>query len=859
MTTKATTTHSQQHTPMMRQYLAIKAQYPDMLVFYRMGDFYELFFDDAKKAAQLLNLTLTARGKSNDQPIAMAGVPFHAADNYLAKLVKLGESIAICEQVGDVATSKGPVERAVTRIITPGTISDDALLDANQDVILMAIYETQHSYAAATLDITNGEFLMDEYACLNTLKAEIERLRPQEILLREQSCLADALDDQLALQYRPEWDFERNSAQQQLCQQFQTKDLQGFGVLHQPNGLCAAGALLQYIKYTQRQTLPHIQRLRLASHQHSVMLDANTRKHLELVSNNQGGDSNTLLAVLDHTVTAMGKRQLRRCLQQPLRDQEILKQRHAAIENLISAQQYVGLQTALKPIADCERILTRVALRSARPRDVIGLRQSLQALPEIKAIVQPMQQTLLHQLFEQLGQHSKLQHLLETAIIDNPPTVIRDGGVIAPGFDDELDQLRALSNDQTDFLMQLEQDEKARTQLSSLKVGYNRVHGFFIEISRAQSDKAPINYQRRQTLKNTERFITPELKAHEDKVLSSQSRALAREKQLYDTLLDDIAIHLEKLQRMASALSMLDLLSNFAERAISLQLSKPTFVDTPCVHIEAGRHSVIEAISDNPFVPNDTDLNSDRRMLMITGPNMGGKSTFMRQTALITLLAYTGCFVPATQAILGPIDRIFTRIGAADDVASGRSTFMVEMTETANILHNATKYSLVLMDEIGRGTSTFDGLSLAFATARYLAEQIQAMTLFATHYFELTQLAEQHETVHNVHLDATEHNDQVVFLHRVKAGPASQSYGLQVAKLAGMPQAVIEEAKHQLQQLEQQSLNQVSLSAQPKLQKELFAPQAHPVIEQLQQLQPDELTPKQAHEWLYRLTQQSHD
>ena len=407
--------------------------------------------------------------------------------------------------------------------------------------------------------------------------------------------------------------------------------------------------------------------------------------------------------------------------------------------------------------------------------------------------------------------------------------------------------------------MQLEQDEKVRTQLSSLKVGYNRVHGFFIEISRAQSDKAPINYQRRQTLKNTERFITPELKAHEDKVLSSQSRALAREKQLYDTLLDDIAIHLEKLQRMASALSMLDLLSNFAERAISLQLSKPTFVDTPCVHIEAGRHSVIEAISDNPFVPNDTDLNCDRRMLMITGPNMGGKSTFMRQTALITLLAYTGCFVPATQAILGPIDRIFTRIGAADDVASGRSTFMVEMTETANILHNATKHSLVLMDEIGRGTSTFDGLSLAFATARYLAEQIEAMTLFATHYFELTQLAEQHETVHNVHLDATEHNDQVVFLHRVKAGPASQSYGLQVAKLAGIPQAVIEEAKHQLQQLEQQSLNQVSLSAQPKPQKELFAPQAHPVIEQLQQLQPDELTPKQAHEWLYRLTQQSHD
>ncbi len=853
MTTDTSIAFSQ-HTPMMRQYLTIKSQYPDLLVFYRMGDFYELFFDDAKKAAELLNLTLTARGKSNDQPIPMAGVPFHAADNYLAKLVKLGESIAICEQVGDVAASKGPVERAVTRIITPGTISDEVLLDASQDSILLAIFEADHTFAIATLDITNGEFLMDTCSCLNTLLAEIERIHPKEILLRETSTLADNLDNQFAIQYRPEWDFDGTSGQQQLCQQFQTKDLQGFGILHQPQGLCAAGALLQYIKYTQRQALPHIQRLRLASHHDTIMIDATTRKNLELVTNSQGGETNTLLSVIDHTKTAMGKRQLRRWLQQPILDRDTLHQRHSAIDSLMQGHQYHHLQEALQPIADCERILTRVALCSARPRDIIGLRNTLHALPAIKAIVQPIQQAYLHTLFDQLGHHPKLHSLLDDAIIDNPPTVIRDGGVIAPGFDEELDDLRALSTDQTDFLLQLEQQEKERTQLSSLKVGYNRVHGFFIEISRAQSEKAPVEYQRRQTLKNTERFITPELKAHEDKVLSSQSRALAREKQLYEQLLHDIASHLEKLQNMAQALSTLDILCNFSERAITLQFTKPQFIDTPCVQIEGGRHCVIEAISSEPFVPNDTELNTQSRMLMITGPNMGGKSTFMRQTALITLLAYTGCFVPATKALLGPIDRIFTRIGASDDMASGRSTFMVEMTETANILHNATEQSLILMDEIGRGTSTFDGLSLAFATAQYLVEHIKAMTLFATHYFELTQLAEQQPAVTNVHLDATEHNDHVVFLHRVKPGPASQSYGLQVAKLAGIPQSVIEQAKWQLQQLEEHSLQQPTVMKQ-KHQKELFSPPSHPVIEQLQQLQPDELTPKQAHEWLYQLKQ----
>ena len=820
MSNSATEASLQQHTPMMRQYLTIKSQYPDLLVFYRMGDFYELFYDDAKKAARLLNLTLTARGKSNDQPIPMAGVPYHAADNYLAKLVKLGESIAICEQTGDPATSKGLVNREVTRIITPGTISDEVLLDASCDSILMAVFETPNSYAFATLDITNGEFLMDECAQITTLLAEVERLQPKEILLRETSSLNTSLSNTFAIQYRPEWEFELSAAKQQLCQQFHTQDLTGFGIEQQSHGLCAAGALLQYIKYTQRQALPHIQTLRKQSHFESIVLDATTRKNLELVSNAHGGHNNSLLAVIDNTTTAMGKRRLRRWLQQPLRDTDIIQQRHQAIEAILQGQKQTALQDILNNSADCERILARIALRSARPRDLIGLRNTLACLPALKHELQKMQQPLINTLYEDLGHHNKLHLLLQQSVCDNPPTIIRDGGVIATGFDAELDELRALNNNNSDFLIQLEQQEKQRTGLSSLKVGYNRVHGFYIEISRAQSEKAPTEYIRRQTLKNTERFITPELKQHEDKVLSSQSRALAREKDLYAQLQNDIAKHLEKLQTMASALATLDILCNFSERAITLQLTKPAFTDTPCINIEGGRHLVVEQVSDNPFVPNETTLNDERRMLMITGPNMGGKSTYMRQTALITLLAYVGCFVPATGATLGPIDRIFTRIGASDDLSSGRSTFMVEMTETANILHNATSNSLVLMDEIGRGTSTFDGLSLAYATAEYLVEKVQAMTLFATHYFELTQLADSLATVVNVHLDATEHGDNIIFLHRVKEGPASQSYGLQVAKLAGIPQPVIVQAKSKLQQLEQNSLNQTQSSQQKPHQKQ---------------------------------------
>jgi len=847
----------QNHTPMMQQYLTIKSQYKDMLVFYRMGDFYELFYDDAKKAAKILSLTLTARGKSNGQPIPMAGLPYHAADNYLARLVKHGESIAICEQVGQVTSGKGPVKREVVRIITPGTISDDALLDATCDSILMSIDPNQsknnNGYAYSTLDITNGDFSLYECEDLLSLLGEIERLQPKEILVRETSQLPTQLPAQLNIQYRPEWEYDLTSAKQQLCQQLKTTNLDGFGVSQATSCLCAAGALLQYVKYTQRQSLPHIRSLKMQSRFDKVILDAATRKNLAIVSNTDGGSTNTLLSVLDKTSTAMGKRLLRRYLQQPLCDTDEISRRHAAIASLLIKNRYSLLQDEIKGMPDCERILTRVALCSARPRDLIGLRVSLQKIPKIKEQLRGISEDTLENLSLGLGSHEALCDLLNKAIIDNPPVVLRDGGVIAPGFDAELDELRSLNTSNTGFLMELEQQEKQRTGLSSLKVGYNRVHGFYIEISKSQSEQAPESYIRRQTLKNAERFITPELKQHEDKVLSSKSRALAREKTLYDNLLLDLAVHIEKLQTMACSVATIDVLANFAERAVQLQLTKPTFTDTPCVAITGGRHLVIESVSSSPFVPNDSMLNNKRRMLMITGPNMGGKSTYMRQTALITLMAFTGCFVPAESAIFGPIDRIFTRIGASDDLASGRSTFMVEMSETANILHNASKNSLVLIDEIGRGTSTFDGLSLAYATAYELSESVKAMTLFATHYFELTQLSSILPAIINVHLDVTEHGDDIIFLHRVKDGPANQSYGIQVAKLAGVPQSVIHKARQKLDELEQHSLTLKPNENTALTQQELFTASDHPVVAALLEINPDELTPQEALSTIYSL------
>lgn len=839
-----------QHTPMMRQYLRIKAEYPDMLVFYRMGDFYELFFDDAERAAKLLDIALTSRGKSADKPISMAGVPYHAVESYLAKLIQKGESVVICEQVGDPATSKGPVAREVSRIITPGTVSDEALLDKHHDSLLMVIHQKHHQFGIATLDITSGRFIIQELSDEEALLSEIERINPAELLISEDSLLENLTTKVKSVKRRPPWEFELSTAQSLLCQQFKTRDLHGFGVSHLPLAICAAGCLLQYVKYTQRTALPHINAIKAEQKETTILMDAATRKNLELSTNLNGGHEHTLAWVLDNTATPMGSRLLRRWIHQPLRDQHELANRQHTIKEILSKEIYTKLYNTLRGIGDLERILARIALRSARPRDLTQLRRAFALLPDIHQQLAPLKATeYLVSLKKALGQFDNLYDLLTSAVIENPPAVIRDGGVIADGYDKELDELRKLSNNSHQFLVELEQHEKERTKISTLKVGYNRIHGYYIEISRAQSDKSPPEYIRRQTLKNVERYITPELKTFEDKVLSSRSRALAREKELYEDLLNKLILELLPLQKNASAIATLDILNNLAERANTLNYVLPKFSNTPGIQIKAGRHPVVEQVINNPFMPNDTKLDDRRRMLIITGPNMGGKSTYMRQTALITLMAYIGSYVPAKSATLGRIDRIFTRIGASDDLSSGRSTFMVEMTETATILNNATAESLVLIDEIGRGTSTFDGLSLAFATAEYLAIKLRAFTFFATHYFELTTLADDLATICNVHLNAAEHGDQIVFLHALKEGPANRSYGLQVAQLAGVPQAVISQARLKLEELETDKIPPRSNPTQDNL----FSEVKHPILTALENLNLDNLTPKNALDILYSL------
>ncbi|MFW2371688.1 MAG: DNA mismatch repair protein MutS [Gammaproteobacteria bacterium] len=846
------------HTPMMQQFLRIKAEHPDILLFYRMGDFYELFFDDARKAADLLDITLTARGKSDGEPIPMAGIPYHAADNYLSRLIKQGQSVAICEQIGDPATSKGPVERKVVRIITPGTITEDNLLDDRKDNLLMAICSSGNSIGLSVMDVSSGRFSVQELNSLEQLLTELERLKPAEILVSEDDTLYTSLSERTSLRRQPPWYFESDTAQRLLTDQFATRDLSGFGCQTMDLAIMAAGCLLQYVKDTHRTSLPHITGLRVERSEDSVMLDAASRKNLELEFNLSGGTDNTLASVIDRTSTAMGSRCLRRWLNQPLRDQSILSQRHQAIATLLDQQQFEDLQMELKQVGDIERILTRVALKSARPRDLSTLGQSLAALPRLQGLLNPLSSELLSELSQQVSEHPETVDLLHRAIIENPPVLIRDGGVIAEAYDPELDELRNLSRHADQFLTDLEQREKQRTGISTLKVSYNRVHGYYIEISRAQSKDIPADYIRRQTLKSAERYITPELKEFEDKVLSARERALAREKALYDELLERLLQQLAPLQACASGLSQLDCLCCLAERADRLKYSQPEFQDQPGIIIEEGRHPVVERVFDSPFVANDCKLNDQQRMLIITGPNMGGKSTYMRQTALIVLLAHIGSFVPAKRALLGPVDRIFTRIGASDDLASGRSTFMVEMTEAANILNNATENSLVLMDEIGRGTSTFDGLSLAWACAEHLARNNRAFCLFATHYFELTSMVDDIKTVSNVHLDAVEHGENIVFMHSVKSGPANQSYGLQVAKLAGVPGEVIANAREKLLKLEQQSADKHEKYIEETTgQLGLFDHNPHPVVEQLQQSDLDTLTPRDALNLLYVLQQQA--
>jgi DNA mismatch repair protein MutS len=846
---------SPQHTPMMQQYLRIKADHPNDIVFYRMGDFYELFFDDAKRASQMLDITLTARGKANGHPIPMCGVPHHAAEGYLAKLVKLGVSVAICEQIGDPETSKGPVDRAVMRVLTPGTLTDEALLDDRSDSLLAAIEHRDNQFGIATLDMSSGRFQLLQFASTDELNNELERLSPVEVLISEDLINIEFLDKRPGLRRRAPWEFEIDSAHRLLNQQFGTRDLSGFGCDHLPVAISAAGCLLQYAKDTQRNALPHIRSIIAENREDSVALDAASRRNLEIDTNLTGGRDNTLFDVLDKTATSMASRLLRRWLNRPLQHLPTLEARQQTIATLQDNYLYESLHGHLKQVGDMERILTRVALRSARPRDLTRLLNSLAVLPQIGTALNETSVVHLAELRQAAKPLPHLVELLASAIKENPPVIIRDGGVIADGYDQELDEMRSLNTNAGEFLLAMEEREKASTGISTLKVGYNRVHGYYIEISRGQSDKAPVEYIRRQTLKNAERFITPELKVFEDKALSAKSRSLSREKHLYDELLETLNQDLEQLQICAAAIAELDVLATLAERAHILNFCRPTLTAQPGIDIRGGRHPVVEQVTSDAFVANDLIMNSARKMLVITGPNMGGKSTYMRQAALIVLLAQTGSYVPAAAAEIGLVDRIFTRIGSSDDLAGGRSTFMVEMTETANILHNASDRSLVLMDEVGRGTSTFDGLSLAWACAFHLAQKIKAFTLFATHYFELTALPDKVDGAINVHLDATEYNDSIVFLHSIQDGPASQSYGIQVAKLAGIPDEVIRLARRELALLEAGS--NTATSAQAELnnrQKDLFlAPVNNALQERLDNLRPDELSPKQALDLIYEL------
>jgi DNA mismatch repair protein MutS len=870
------------HTPMMQQYLKIKMEFPDMLLFYRMGDFYEMFFDDAKLASELLNLTLTARGKANGNPIPMAGIPWHSADNYLARLVKLNQSVAICEQIGDPATSKGPVDRKVVRIITPGTITEDNLLQEHKDNLIACICETKKNYGLAVLDITSGRFIVQEFTSVEELFNEIERHQPVEILLSEQTQIKNQLQSQLgkstAFKQQADWWFDEEASRRILNQQFATMDLYGFGCDHLSTAIRAAGCLMQYINDTQRCELPHIKKIIHQVNSDSIILDSISRHNLEINEALNHSHNNTLISILNKTATAMGARMLFRWLNRPLKNHHVLKQRVDAISTFISNELYQKGHELLKNIGDIERILSRIAIKTARPRDLLKLGIALNNLPEIQNYLSTFNNPQISKLSAVISEHPQLADLLTRAIVSEPPVLIRDGGVIAPGYNTELDELRSLKDNANQFLLDLEIKEKEKTNIPTLKVSYNKIHGFFIEVSKSYSDQVPNHYMRRQTLKGSERYIIPELKEFEEKILGANEKALAKEKKLYDELLELFIPQLEILQQSALALSKLDVLLNLAERADTLNWNPPSFTQSQestqidsskalsaeqaHFEIRQGRHPVVEQVQDEPFIANDFMLDKNHRMLLITGPNMGGKSTYMRQVALITLLAHIGSYIPAQSAKFPPIDRIFTRIGAQDDLASGRSTFMVEMTETANIINNATANSLVLMDEIGRGTSTFDGLSLAYATACHLATQIKCFSLFSTHYFELTELSKLYREIQNVHLDADEYSEQqhkkLVFLHHIKAGPASKSFGIQVASLAGVPDTVIQLAKDKLNSLEQEKINDSKPETSNPITQENVDEKQKPaendeITKQLKQINVDEITPRQALDVLYQL------
>lgn len=861
------------HTPMMQQYLKVKTDYQHALLFYRMGDFYELFFEDAHLAAKLLGITLTHRGKASGQPIPMAGVPYHSAEGYLARLVKAGRTVAICEQVGEV-TGKGPVERKVVRILTPGTLTDDALLGSYQSSNLVALCIQQNQIGLALLDLSAGIFKVQQQEYKpEQLAIELARLMPSEILIDE-----DLIDQNIIEQIkknldcpiakRPNVDFNLNNAQKTLCDQFSVSTLSGFGLDPFPLARAAAAALIHYAKETQKTALPHIRSIQIEQSTDFIALDPITRRNLEIIEPLfEHGTS--LFQLINDCQTAMGGRLLSRTLMQPIRDTAILDARLDATEQLLKGFHEAPVRLVLKEIGDIERVLSRVALGSARPRDLVQLRHACAQIPFLRHALAPVLKTqqskLLTQLDQELGDFKSLHQHLMAAIVENPPVLLRDGNVIAEGYDDELDELRKIRDHAGQFLIDLEIKERERTGINTLKIGYNRVSGYYIELTRAQAEQAPADYIRRQTLKNAERYITPELKGFEDKVLSSESRALAREKLLFESLLDELRQNIAHLQMMSAAIAHIDVLANFAHQARLNSWARPEFTAETCIKIQAGRHPVVEALNKAPFTPNDTFLDPQHRMAIITGPNMGGKSTFMRQTALISLLAYCGSFVPAKAAKLGSIDRIFTRIGSADDLSTGKSTFMVEMTETSQILHHATSQSLVLMDEVGRGTSTYDGLSLAWACVVDLTKRVKCLCLFATHYFELTELGSE-AGIDNYHVTAQELNGNLILLHKVQHGPASQSHGLQVAKLAGIPASVIKEAQKRLKILEKQQHQHLPNS----IQNDLFSSVEHeietqviekiveveaksPALELLQNIDVDDLTPRQALEQLYQL------
>lgn len=841
---------------MMQQYLGIKADYPDTLVLYRMGDFYEVFYGDAELASQLLGITLTQRGKSGGEPIPMAGVPFHSLDQYLAKLVKLGRSVAIAEQIGDPATSKGPVERKVVRVVTPGTLVEDSLLEERRDNILASVYQRGDKYAIATLELSLGLFKAQQLDSLEQVQSELQRLQPAELLMAEQTPAIAEAELTLPARSIPNWYFDFDVANELLCRQFNTKNLVAYGCQDFPLAVSAAGALLQYTKDMQYDTMPHINDFGISQKSDYLIIDAASRINLEIETNLSGGREFTLVALMDKCANPMGARLLRRWLHGPITDQQTIAHRQLAVTEFIEHLDHPKVHDLLRNCGDIERILTRIALNSARPRDLVRLRSALHCLPSIEHLLKNTQTELVGILSHQLGSFENALALLDNAVLDEPAAVIRDGGVIRPEFDPEFQELYTLSKNSGEFLVQLEQREREQTGISTLKVKYNRVHGFYIEISKAQALSAPEHYIRRQTLKNAERYITEELKEYEDKVLSAREKALAREKFLYQSVLDQLQPDLSAMQAMAQSLATLDVLCNFAERAVALNFCCPKLVTEPGIEIIAGRHPVVEANQSSPFIANDLVLNNTTTMRVITGPNMGGKSTYMRQNALITLLAYTGSYVPADAVTLGPIDRIFTRIGAADDLAGGRSTFMVEMTEMANILRNATPSSLVLVDEIGRGTSTYDGLSLAWACALDLAKRLNAFSLFATHYFEITELAEQLDNVLNVHLDAVEHGQDIVFMYHVKTGPANQSYGIQVARLAGLPEGVLNTAENKLKELESQ-INESQSLANPQKNISFSTPNRtdsiSPVDKELNRIDPDSLSARDALDLIYRL------